>query len=474
MTLEFQKDFLWASASAAYQVEGAWNTDGKGQSIWDQFSKKQGKTFKGSNGDIAVDHYHRYIEDVNLMKELGLKAYRFSISWPRILPNGRGQINQAGIDFYHNLINELKKNNIEPIVTIYHWDLPLSLQDEYRGWENRKIIDDFVAYSELLFREYGNKVKYWVTINEQNYFTHNGYITSRHPPEMRDEKAFYQVNHHAFVANALTIKSFRKIVPHGQIGPSFAYSPAYPKTSHPKDIKACDFAEDFTNYWWLDAYLVGRYPETVSQYLKQDQKYPKIHQNDFELLQKYKPDFLGINYYQTLTYTSNEENIFVGDYNTTGSKGSTASSGQPGYFKTTKNENLPQTNWDWNIDADGLAIGLRRLYSRYKIPMLITENGLGEFDKLENEKVHDSYRIDYLNKHFLAAKEAIDDGVELLGFCTWSFTDLLSWLNGYQKRYGLVYIDRDEINEKELKRYKKDSFYWYQEVIAQNGSNLKK
>ena len=468
----FPKDFLWASASAAYQVEGAWNTDGKGKSIWDEFSKIEGKTYKGSNGDIAVGHYHRYKEDVALMKELGLKAYRFSISWPRVLPSGRDQVNQKGIVFYHNLIDELIKNDIEPIVTIYHWDLPLALQNEYRGWEHREIIDDFVAYSKLLFKEYGNKVKYWVTINEQNYFTHNGYITSRHPPEMRDEKVFYQVNHHAFMANALTIKAFRELVPNGKIGPSFAYSPAYPKSSHPNDISACDFAEDFTNYWWLDAYLLGRYPESVSKYLKQENKYPVIQTGDFEIMQEYKPDFLGINYYQTLTYTTNEDDVFVSDYNTTGKKGSTKSSGLPGFYKTTDNNNLEQTNWDWNIDAKGLAIGLRRLDSRYKIPMLITENGLGEFDKLEKGQIHDEYRIDYLKKHFLAAKEAINNGVELLGFCTWSFTDLLSWLNGYQKRYGLVYIDRDETHEKSLKRYKKDSFYWYQNVISTQGNDL--
>ena len=469
----FPKDFLWSSASAAYQIEGAWSEEGKGPSIWDEFSKRPGKTYQATNGDIAVDHYHNYKEDISLMAEQGLKAYRFSISWPRIFPNGSGQINQAGLAFYNKLIDELIMFKIEPIITLYHWDLPLALQEDYGGWESRKIIDDFKNFAETCFKSFGDRVKFWVTINEQNYFTTNGYLTKRHPPGLADEKVFYQVNHHAFLANAIAIESFRKLVPKGKIGPSFAYSPSYPKSGKPEDINAADKAEDFLNHWWCDAYLRGCYPVIPLKELQKNKVAPEILSGDMELLKKAKPDFLGINYYQTLTYTTNHESIEVGDFNTTGIKGTMKSSGRPNWYKTVMNKYLPVTNWDWHIDPLGLRLGLERLTSRYNIPILITENGMGEFDKLNEDKtINDSYRIKYLKDHLKECHKAIENGVELWGYCTWSFTDLYSWLNGYQKRYGFVYIDRDENDPKECIRYKKDSFFWYKKVIESNGKYL--
>ena len=469
----FPEGFLWGAASAAYQVEGGWDADGKGPSVWDHFTKLPGKTFQGSNGDVAVDHYHRFEEDVALMAEMGLKAYRFSVSWPRIFPQGRGEVNEAGLAFYERLIDSLLAHRIEPVLTLYHWDLPQALQDEYGGWEDRRIIDDFEHYCVALFRRFAGKVKYWVSLNEQNYNLSNAYLLGTHPPAVQDRRRFFTANHHAFLANARVIRAFRQQVPQGLIGPSFAYSPAYPTSSDPAEMLAFENAEEFTNHWWLDAYCFGRYPQAALAYLQARGEAPEILPGDVELLQQGLPDYIGVNYYQTLVYTDNPlDGQTMQRINTTGQKGSTPSSGVPGLYKTTPNPHVETSNWDWNIDPTGLRIGLRRLASRYGLPLMITENGLGEFDKQEADgTVHDAYRIVYLQNHVLACQQAISDGVQLLGYCAWSFTDILSWLNGYQKRYGFVYIDRDEQSPRTLQRIRKQSFFWYQALIAKNGDS---
>jgi 6-phospho-beta-glucosidase len=471
---DFPAGFLWGAASAAYQVEGAWDADGKGPSVWDLFTKLPGKTFQGSNGDVAVDHYHRYEEDVALMAEMGLKAYRFSVSWPRIFPQGRGKVNEAGLAFYERLIDALRAQNIEPVLTLYHWDLPQALQDEYGGWEDRRIIDDFENYCVTLFRRFAGKVKYWVSLNEQNYNLTNAYQLGIHPPAVHDRKRFYAANHVAFLANARVIAAFRKHVPDGLIGPSFAYSPAYPSSSAPAEMLAFENAEEFTNHWWLDAYCFGRYPQAALAWLRERGEAPEILPSDLHTLRQGVPDFVGVNYYYTLTFTANPlGGVTLQRINVTGQKGTTPSSGVPGLYRTMPNLHLETSNWDWAIDPTGLRIGLRRLASRYALPLLITENGLGEFDQLEaDERVHDDYRIAYLRSHIEACRQAISDGVNLLGYCAWSFTDVLSWLNGYQKRYGLVYVNRDEQDARDLRRVRKDSFHWYKRVIASNGSEI--
>ncbi|MGQ9005842.1 6-phospho-beta-glucosidase [Bacillus subtilis] len=469
----FPKHFLWGSASAAYQIEGAWNEDGKGPSVWDVFTKIPGKTFKGTNGDIAVDHYHRFKEDVALMAEMGLKAYRFSVSWPRVFSKGKGEINEAGLAFYDRLIDELLSHHIEPVLTLYHWDLPQALMDEYGGFESRNIIEEFNHYYITLYKRFGDRVKYWVTLNEQNYNFNHGFITAMHPPGVKDRKRFYEANHIAFLANAKAIESFREYVPEGKIGPSFAYSPAYPLSSHPEDILAFENAEEFMNNWWLDMYCWGTYPQIPFRYLEKQGWAPTIEAGDMDLLAKGKPDFVGVNYYQTITYERNPlDGVSEGKMNTTGQKGTNQETGIPGVFKTKKNPHLTTSNWDWTIDPIGLRIGLRRITSRYQLPVFITENGLGEFDKVEDGTVQDDYRIDYLRSHLEQCRQAISDGVDLIGYCSWSFTDLLSWLNGYQKRYGFVYVNRDEESTSDLKRLKKKSFYWYQDVIKTNGESL--
>ncbi|MDN4526666.1 glycoside hydrolase family 1 protein [Fictibacillus fluitans] len=469
------KGFLWGAASAAYQVEGAWNEDGKGVSNWDKFVRIPGKTFKGTTGDIAVDHYHRYREDVQLMAELGLKAYRFSVAWTRIFPDGRGKVNPKGIEFYSNLIDELRKAGIEPILTLYHWDLPQALQDEYGGWESRQIIEDFTNYSIELFKQFGSRVKYWVSLNEQNIFTMLGYRAAAHPPGVKDEKRFYQANHHASLANASVIGAFRTHVPDGKIGPSFAYSPAYPLTANPEDILAAEIAEELNSHWWMDVYAWGKYPKVAWKALERKRVVPIIEEGDAQLLEAGRPDFMGLNYYQSSTYEKNplEGGVGQAEMNTTGKKGSSKDAGIQGMFKTVANSYLERTNWDWNIDPDGLRIALRRIESRYKLPVLISENGLGEFDEeKEGGIIEDDYRIDYIRSHVKAIQEAVTDGVKILGYCIWSFTDLLSWLNGFQKRYGLVYVNQHEEGEHDLSRIKKKSYYWYKNVIHTNGEEI--
>lgn len=471
----FPKDFLWGSASAAYQVEGAWNLDGKGKSVWDEFVRIPNKTFKGSNGDVAVDHYHLFKEDIALMAEQGLKTYRFSIAWTRILPEGRGEINQKGVDFYSDLIDELLKYGIEPIVTLYHWDLPQALEDAYGGWESRQVIQDFTNYAQILFDAYSDRVNYWVSLNEQNVFMMHGFLMASHPPAVTDPKRMYAANHIANLANASVIKAFRDGKYPGKIGPSFAMSPAYAVDCQPENVIATENMLDLFSNFWMDVYVYGRYPKVALKNLAKNGLAPVFEAGDEDLLKAGKPDFMGVNYYQSMTIASNPLDgvTMTGEANYSGKKGTTKEAGQPGMYKIVSNPYLEKTNWDWTIDPAGLRISLRRISSRYDLPILITENGLGDFDTLEEDgQVHDQPRIDYLKTHCLAIQEAITDGVEVLGYCTWSFTDLLSWLNGYQKRYGFVYVDRDETNEKELKRYKKDSFNWYRDVIRTNGASL--
>ncbi|SER51143.1 6-phospho-beta-glucosidase [Gracilibacillus ureilyticus] len=483
---KFPQNFLWGAASAAYQIEGGWNSDGKGPSIWDQFTKIPGKTFQGTNGDIAVDHYNRYKEDVKLMADMGLKAYRFSLAWSRILPDGSGEINEKGLAFYENLINELIKHNIEPVLTLYHWDIPQALQDRYNGWESRQVIDDFDNYARILFKRFKDKVKYWVSFNEQNVFTALGYRWEAHPPNLSDVKKMFEANHIINLANAKAINSFHELVPDGLIGPSFGYGPMYSFNCEPENVLATLNGEEFQNHWWLDVYVNGKYPKATFKQLVKLGVAPTVEEGDLQLLQSAKPDFLGVNYYHGGTVRANEIEFPSGD-NDAGleksfeatdpylmkPKEEQAQTPEKRMFSNVSNPFLEKTKWGWEIDPVGIRIALRRLQNRYDLPMMITENGLGAFDDLTNERtIEDDYRIEYLRGHIIEIQKAITDGVDLIGYCAWSFTDLLSWLNGYQKRYGFVYIDRDEKDEKALERIPKKSYFWYKSVIATNGQNL--
>ncbi len=470
----FQKDFLWGSASASYQIEGAALIDGKEPSIWDHYSHILGNTFKDSNGDVAIDFYNKFEEDIKLMKEMNLKAYRFSISWPRVIHKNK-QVNPKGIKFYHQVIDQLIKNGIEPIITIYHWDLPQSLQDEYEGWESRKVIDDFLDYSEVLFKEYGNKVKYWVSLNEQNIFTYFGYVEKLHPPKVADYQRFLNVNHNASLANAKCISLFHTLVPKGLIGPSFAYRPTYPVSNKPQDVIAMENAQEIENFLWLDVYAKGYYPKIGLKLLENLGYHIPFEPGDKDILLNGKPDFMGLNYYQSLSYqdTNSKTKDNQKDLSNMSVQTNNTDFVTDSLYKNTKNTNLNFTDWDWEIDPIGLRIALRRITSRYNLPILISENGLGAIDKLNDDgTINDNYRIHFLKEHIKEIDKAISEGCEVIGYCTWSFQDLFSWLNGYKKRYGFIYIDRDEENEKELKRYKKDSFYWYKDVIDSNAKNI--
>jgi len=455
---QFPKGFLWGSASAAYQIEGAYNVDGKGLSNWDYFVRTPGKTFKETTGDKAVDHYHRYEEDIKLMAEMGLKTYRFSIAWTRIYPNGAGVINQKGLEFYDGIINTCIAHGIVPMVTIYHWDLPQALVDAYGGWEGRQIVDDFVNYATTLFKYFGDRVAYWITINEQNIFTIFGWLNGMHPPgKVNDEKTYYQVNHHVFMAHAKAVLVLKELHPESKIGASHAFGPTYALDCKPENNMARMDADEFGNYWWMDVYGYGRYPKRVLKHLETIGVAPELAEGDAKLMQAAaeKIDFMGVNYYQTGT-------VEIG------------SSHSEGMFERVENPYLQRTDWDWTIDPIGLRVCCRDITSRYDLPIIISENGLGAFDKQEaNGRIHDSYRIAYLRAHIEALKLAIDEGCDVLAYCSWSFTDLLSWLNGYQKRYGLVYVEREEAEDSgTLNRYKKDSYYWYEKVIATNGKVL--
>jgi 6-phospho-beta-glucosidase len=470
--MPFQTDFLWGSASAAYQIEGGASQDGKGPSIWDTYSRVPGNTFKNTTGEVAIDFYNKFADDIKLMEEMGLKAYRFSVSWPRIMPDGR-TINKKGIEFYHNVIDRLIESGVEPILTIYHWDLPQALQDEYEGWESRKIINDFTQFCALLFKEYGNKVKYWVTLNEQNIFIGLGYLRKLHPPKISSYQRFLNANHIASLANANAIKTFREMGVPGQIGPSFAYSPTYAKSEKPGDVIAMENAQEIENFLWMDVYGKGEYPQIGLKLLENLGLRIDFQEGDKELLKSGIADFMGVNYYQSSTYNdpnNKQQAVQSGNASQVSVVSEVDSLPTDSLYGRADNDYLAMTDWNWAIDPDGLRVSLRRITSRYGLPILISENGLGAFDELtEDGKIHDDYRINFLKEHIIAIEHAIKDGCEVIGYCTWSFQDLFSWLNGYAKRYGFVYVDRDEESERDLKRYKKDSFYWYKKVIETNG-----
>ncbi|WP_207695283.1 6-phospho-beta-glucosidase [Enterococcus sp. DIV0212c] len=469
----FPKEFLWGAATAAYQVEGAYLEDGKTLSVVDQSIAPE-----YADTSIASDHYHRFEEDIRLMKELGLTAYRFSIAWTRILPHGRGEVNQAGIDFYTQLIDELLKNKIEPIVTIYHFDLPVVLQKEYGGFSSRKIIPDFIEYCRILFEQFGDRVKYWLTINEQsNMFLLPYLISFTEENEQSLLKQKYEMNHIMTLAHASAVKLCHQLLPDAKIGPAIGISPVYPKTCDPKDILAAEKAEELRNTFFLELYCKGNYLPAMQAYMREHDCLPTIEAGDMELIKEGRCDFLGLNYYDSKTV----EHVTAHDrgkelvINKSGEVGSTEKEVIEGIYKGCSNPYLERNDWDWEIDPKGLRITLNRIYQRYEIPLIITENGLGAIDILtEDKQIHDDYRIDYLKKHLEQVRLAIvQDGVDVFGFCPWSFIDLISTTSGFRKRYGFVYVDRTDTEIKELIRYKKDSFYWYQGVIRRNRKGFK-
>jgi 6-phospho-beta-glucosidase len=459
----FPDGFLWSAATAAYQIEGAWDADGKGPSIIDTWTPPEGT----SDFTVASDHYHRYAEDVALLAELGLTAYRFSISWPRIIPDGTGEVNPAGVAFYHRLIDALVENGIEPIVTMYHFDLPLAL-DQQGGWSNRATIDAYARYAEVLFREYGEKVKYWLTINEQNNMILYGEVIGTARPGTT-KRELYQTNHHMMLAQARAFRLCHALVPDGRIGPAPNFALVYPETCHPLDVLAADDLNVIRHWLYFDLAVDGVYNSIAWAYLEEKGAAPEILPGDLEILTADRPDFLAFNYYNTQTVArpsgdDAERQSRVADQQ--------MSPGEEGVYDSADNPYLARTEFGWEVDPIGLRASFRALWNRYRLPLLVTENGLGAFDRLIDGQVHDQYRIDYLRDHIAQIQLAISDGVDVIGYCPWSAIDLVSTHQGVAKRYGFVYVDRDEFDLKELARYRKDSFAWYQRVIASNGAEL--
>lgn len=464
------KDFLFGAASASYQVEGAWNEDGKGVSNWDVFSKIPGKTFEGTTGDVAIDHYHRYKEDIALMAEMGLESYRFSIAWTRILPDGRGKVNQKGVDFYNRVIDECLKNGIIPFVTLYHWDLPQTLEEE-GGWLNPKTADAFVRFADVCFEAFGDRVRNWITFNETVIFCSLGYLTGAHPPGVEgDVKAYFQATHHVFVAHARAVERFKQSAFEGEIGITHVFNPAFSIDDKEGNKFAERHANEYSTHWYYDPILKGSYPEYVVKELEEKGILPHMTEEELNLLRRTAPmnDFIGLNYYCPQRVMKNDSALVMAG----GRENSTGKPGNPsfdGVYKTVLLEEKVYTKWGWEIAPDAFLEGMRMLKDRYgNVKMYITENGLGDVDPIVGEEIHDQPRIDYIESHLKAVKNAVAEGINVSGYFAWSVIDLLSWLNGYKKQYGFIYVD----HMNGLERKRKQSFFWYQGIIATRAEEL--
>ncbi len=431
----FPNDFIWGVATSAYQIEGAWNEDGKGESIWDKFVHQKGNIENNDTGDVACDHYHRYKEDVQIMKKLEIQAYRFSISWTRIFPKGFGEPNKKGLEFYKNLINCLLESKIRPVVTLYHWDLPQALQ-EIGGWSNRKIIKHFENFAKFMFEELEDKVYMWITHNEPSLVAYCGYAFGEHPPALKDPKKAMQAAHNLLLSHGKVVQLFKDMKLKGKIGISLNLSTIYPKRRFRKDLIAAKRQDEFKNRWFLDPLFKGFYPSMLFKFLKKKNIEPNIEKGDLETI-KTPIDFLGINYYSRDIVKAIDDSTFV-------------------EYMGIEHKKYPQGLYD-------LLIRIKRDYEN--IPIYITENGIHLKDKLtKDNKVHDIKRIEYLEEHIKKAWEAIRDGVKLKGYFLWSLIDNFEWTYGYSRRFGIVYVDF-----KTLKRILKDSAYFYRDVIRNNG-----
>ena len=470
MTNKFPQDFLWGAAVAANQVEGAYNEDGKGLAAPDCMTIGSKTTHREYTDGIvegkiypshkAVDFYHRYKEDVALMKEVGLKAFRTSINWTRIFPNGDDDFpNEAGLKFYEDLFKELKENGIEPIVTLSHYETPYHLVKKYGSWQNKKMIDFFVKYCQTVFERYKDLVKYWLTFNEIN-----GMNMSIQPSTgikcgfgENDLQRTFQCAHNMFVASAKAVKLAHEINPDNNVGMMMVYVPAYPETCKPEDQIAAMKNMDL-NYIYSDVMVRGYYSEKALKFFDEQHIQLDINDQDKKTLLEGKVDYIGFSYYNTVVASSSDD----------------ANDAEGNMSKGNRNPYLKNSEWGWSIDPSGLRLALNNLYDRYQIPLIIVENGLGAVDTFEDGTIHDDYRISYLAKHLAEVKKAIvEDGVDCFGYTTWSFIDLVSMGTGeFKKRYGLVYVDCDDQGNGTLDRYKKDSFYWYKKTILNNGEEL--
>ncbi|MFL9651729.1 GH1 family beta-glucosidase [Exiguobacterium chiriqhucha] len=468
--MKMPNNFLFGAASASYQVEGAWNEDGKGLSNWDVFSKIPGKTFEDTNGDVAVDHYHRYKEDIALMAEMGLESYRFSISWPRVFPNGTGEVNEKGLEFYNNLIDECLKHNIVPFVTLYHWDLPQALEEK-GGWKNPETVDAFVRFADTCFQSFGDRVRHWITFNEAVIFCSLGYLTGAHPPGIEgDVKGYFQTTHHVFVAHARAVELFKQNGYVGEIGITHVFNPAFSIDDAEENKFAEMHANAYSTHWFYDPILKGEYPAYVVKGLEEQGLLPDMTDEELDLLKRTASmnDFIGLNYYSPQRVMKNDSALVMAS----GRENSTGRPGNPsfdGVYKTVMMDDKVYTKWAWEISPEAFLDGMHMLKDHYgDVKIYITENGLGDVDPIVDGEIVDDARIEYIEGHIRAVKHAVEQGVNVAGYYAWSAIDLLSWLNGYKKQYGFIYVD----HANGLARKKKKSFHWYKDIIATRAENL--
>ncbi|MDQ0361060.1 glycoside hydrolase family 1 protein [Breznakia pachnodae] len=474
----FPENFLWGGATAANQIEGAYDVGGKGLSIDDVFSNgsyTQPRIMSKETEDdlyypnrVGSDFYHHYKEDIALMAEMGFKVYRLSIAWTRIFPTGEEETpNEEGLKFYDRVFDECIKHGIEPLVTLSHYEAPLHLTNKYNGWADRKLIEMFKRYATAVFKRYKNKVKYWLTFNEINVanLPLGNYLVlgvrnegSRYYTEQVDNPQIrYQGLHNQLVAGAWAAIIGHEINSDFMIGNMIAMNPAYPYACDPKDVLLCQQNWDENVYYCGDVQVRGEYPYFAQKIWAENNVTIEWGEEDADVLKKGTVDFFSFSYYQTLTVTNRD------DVEKSGSM-----------LGGVKNPYLKANDWGWAIDPDGLRYTLNMLYGRYNIPLIVVENGLGAFDKLEEDKtIHDPYRIEYLRKHIISMEEALADGVDLFGYTMWGCIDLISAGTGEMaKRYGFIYVDSDDYGNGTFDRYRKDSFYWYKKVIATNGEDL--
>ena len=446
--LTFPEGFIWGVATSSYQIEGAWNEDGKGESIWDRFSHTPGKIADGTNGDVACDHYHRWQEDIALMRSLGIEAYRFSVSWPRILPTGRGEINQAGLDFYSRLVDGLLEAGILPFLTLYHWDLPQALQEK-GGWPTRATAEAFAEYTDVVSHHLGNRVKHWITHNEPAVVGFEGHLTGRHPPGVKDPNAALRAVHHLLLSHGWAVPVIRGNSPDAEIGIALNLVPAVPASASAADIHACRHFDGYLNRWFLDPLHGRHYPaDMVANYIAQghlpSEGLTFIQDGDLDAI-AIQTDFLGVNYY-TRAITRNED--------------------APDNLPQTTSPSSERTETGWEVYPDGLYHLLSRLHFEYQPRKIyVTENGASYSDGPDTDgRVRDYRRMDYLRNHIAAAYRAIQNGVPLAGYFVWSLMDNFEWAKGYTQRFGIVWIDYET-----QQRIPKDSALWYKETIAEKG-----
>lgn len=443
--LEFPKGFVWGTASASYQVEGAVKEDGRGESIWDRYCAIPGNVANGDTGDVACDHYHRFREDIALMKQLGMKGYRFSVSWPRVCPGADGVINEAGLQFYSELVNCLLEADITPYVTLYHWDLPQAMQD-IGGWANPEMPRYFLHYAQAVMQRLGDRVRHWITLNEPYCAAFLGNGEGRQAPGLHDFSTALRVAYHMYVGHGEVVKYFRSSWLKGKIGIALNLMGRLPFSDSPQDQAAAMRADGFLNRWFLDPLIRGQYPQDmVALYRNAGVVLPEVTEDAMRLIRQ-PLDFIGLNYYN---------DFYVKD----------AAEKWPTRFVVENPPHMPVNDRSWPITEDGFLHMLLRLKKEYGIQnILITENGTATNEVVDRMgRVDDPQRVDYLARHLHKLHQAIAEGVNVIGYMQWSFCDNFEWSFGYHSRFGLVYIDF-----KTQKRIVKQSGYWYSRVAQQN------